>query len=381
MTAATSLTWSPRNWAVVGAEHLGSAGRWWLRGFLALFPAGIAEWLVDRGSKRLVLSADQDMVRLELLTERRRLLAAARAEQDDTPAAIAGFLRTHKLSRADVAIGIRLPSECLFERRLLLPLETQRTLDAVVAHDLLAKTPFRADDIHHDHVAVRSGDKLCIQQWIVRRQIVSDAVEALGLDRGDLGFVETVSENDDPPPCVRLHGLPYDHGRWLRRGLIALAATACALAALAAGLRYHHQQRALDFLAIELSATRAKAQRVRSALDKLEAERASVLRVRSHKRDGPSYLDIWEEVTRTLPSHSWLTELRLSEGSPGKEQQIVMTGFSTAAASLVGLLERSPLLGDAALTAPISVDPLEGKERFAIQARLKTLDPLKTAAR
>ena len=30
---------------------------------------------------------------------------------------------------------------------------------------------------------------------------------------------------------------------------------------------------------------------------------------------------------------------------------------------------------------PISIDPTEGKERFAIQARLKSLDPLKTAAR
>ena len=125
---------------------------------------------------------------------------------------------------------------------------------------------------------------------------------------------------------------------------------------------------------------RVKAQRVRAMLDKLEAERAGVMRLRSQK-NAPGVLDAWEEVTRVLPSHSWLTELRLTDLPGAQEQQLVITGVSPAAASLVGLIDRSALFREAALTAPISIDPTEGKERFAIQAKLRTLDPLKTAAR
>jgi general secretion pathway protein L len=376
-----SLNWSPGHWVSGGAELVRRAGRWWLQGFLDLFPARAGEWLIDRGSKHLILSADQETVLLQLLTDRRRTLASARVSHTDyTPELIDGFLRSHRLRRADVSIGVRLAPESLFARKLLLPLETRRTLDAVVAQDLLAKTPFRLDDIYHDHFISRSGDKLCVWQWVVRRELVGDCVEALGLELGDLAFVEAVAEHNEPHPCVRLQRAPADQNRLLRRAFVGLAFSACVLAALAVGLHYHRQQLMLDALAVELAATRAKAQRVRSALDKLEAERVGVLRLRSRKRDGPGLLDIWEEMTRVLPSHTWLTELRLSD-TVGKEQQIVIAGFSSAAATLVGLLGHSPLFGDAALTAPISIDATEGKERFVIETRLKTLDPLKTAAR
>jgi general secretion pathway protein L len=378
---AGSLNWSAGHWAIGGAEMLRRAGRWWLQEFLALFPAALAEWLTDRGSKSLILSTDQEAVIFELLTDRRRPLGSARVSHTDyTPELIDDFLRAHKLRRTDVSIGARFAPESLFARKLLLPLETRRTLDAVAAQDLLAKTPFRLDDIYHDHLVRRSGDKLCVWQWVVRRQLVSDCVEALGLGLGDLAFVESASENNEPHPCVRLQPAPADQNRWVRRALMGLAFSACVLAVLAVGSQYQRQQQVFDALAAELGTMRAKAQRVRAMLDKLETERAGVLRLRSQKR-APGVLDAWEEVTRVLPSHSWLIELRLSDVSPGREQQLVITGFSPAAASLVGLLDRSPLFGDAALTAPISIDPTEGKERFAIQARLKTLDPLKTAAR
>ena len=80
---------------------------------------------------------------------------------------------------------------------------------------------------------------------------------------------------------------------------------------LAVSLRYYRQQHALDGLVAELAVTRTKAQRVRAALDKLESERAHLPHLRAQK-NGPGVSDIWEEVTRILPAHSWLTEMRLA---------------------------------------------------------------------
>jgi general secretion pathway protein L len=40
----------------------------------------------------------------------------------------------------------------------------------------------------------------------------------------------------------------------------------------------------------------------------------------------------------------------------------------------VGLVDRSTLFADASLTAPIALDPLEERERFALQAKLKRPD-------
>ena len=90
-------------------------------------------------------------------------------------------------------------------------------------------------------------------------------------------------------------------------------------------------------------------------------------------------LEVWEEATRILPPHSWLSELRLSETA--ERRQVVMSGFSAAAARLVGLIDASAIFTDAALAGPIAVDPAEGKERFIIQAHVKGPAKPRTAAR
>jgi general secretion pathway protein L len=58
-----------------------------------------------------------------------------------------------------------------------------------------------------------------------------------------------------------------------------------------------------------------------------------------------------------------------------------MTGLSAAAASLIRLLDRSPVFTEASLVGPIAVDPSEGKERFILQAKLKPAALSKTAPR
>jgi general secretion pathway protein L len=58
-----------------------------------------------------------------------------------------------------------------------------------------------------------------------------------------------------------------------------------------------------------------------------------------------------------------------------------MTGFSAEAASLVGIIDQSPFFADASLTAPIALEPVEQRERFALQAKLKRPEPIRRASR
>jgi general secretion pathway protein L len=376
-----------------GADLVRRVGKWWLQQFLAIFPQRIAEWLTDSGAKSLLLSGDGEAVLLQVRNERRRALATTRINGADyAPEVIDAFLRAQRLGRAmrlgratrlgraDVSMGVQLPESRVFARKLLLPAETERSLDRVLVQDLLAKTPFRLEDIYHDHIIRRSGDRLQIWQWVVRRQFVDEAIEELGLQSGELAFVETDRQGNGPRPRIRLKRAQSEQNRHVQWALAVLTVSAFLLAGLAVGLKYHKQQQTLDTLAGELSVARAKAQRISAALNKLEAERAGLLRLRANKQ-APNLLDAWEEISRVLPTNSWLTELRISDLPGSGEEQLVVTGFSPAAASLVGVIDRSPLFRDAALTAQISVDPTEGKERFAIQAKLKTGDPLRTAAR
>jgi general secretion pathway protein L len=353
----------------------------WLREFLALFPTHIARWLLGRRDARLVLAAEADGISLRLLTEDGEESASERlARADYTPAAVETFLRKQNLRRGDVTLGVRLPRSQVFCRNLTLPREAMGSLDRIVEQDLIAKTPFRREEIYCGYAVARAAnDKLAVRQWIARRDAVEAAAVELSLVRDDVAFVDSDPVGDASAPRIPLRADRAHHSRWIARTAAGLAASAAVLAFVAAGVTYWRQAAELDQLDSQVASARAKAQQVRVAIDKLERKQAVLLRLRARKADEPGLLEAWEEATRVLPSHSWLTELRLSEAS--NQRQIAMTGFSAAAATLVGMIDQSPFFTDTALTSPIALDPTEHRERFVLQAKLKRPEPMRRASR
>src|SRR5262245_22624860 len=68
------------HWASKLSDLFGNFRRWWLRELLFLFPDRFAEWLIDTGSKRLILVAEPDQIVLHLQSENRRSLASMRID-------------------------------------------------------------------------------------------------------------------------------------------------------------------------------------------------------------------------------------------------------------------------------------------------------------
>jgi general secretion pathway protein L len=379
---ATSMVVSrARVWSIKAQEHVRAFGRWWLKEFLALFPRPVADWMIERGSRTLLIVPEADAVGFQLLSDRRRLVASSRmAGEEYSAGAIDVFLKAHGLRRSDILIDISLPPSSVFSRSFTLPLETRRSLDAIVVQDLVAKTPFRLDAIHHAHVVDRVDGKLAISQWVVRRDHVDHAAEALGLAPGEVAFIEApgVGVPGGPVPTIMLRQAAHAGGRWVQWTAVVLALTALALTGAAIGTTVHRQQLVLDDLSSRIAATRVKAKGVMAMMEQAEREQTTLFQLRA-SRGEPGLLDIWEEVSRILPPHTWVSELRLSETADGR--QVVMTGFSAAAASLVGLIDQSPLFKEAALVGAVTMDQTEHKERFVIQASLGKAGKPRTATR
>ena len=349
----------------------GSLARWWLGEFLALFPPRIAQFLTDAGNRNLVIRPGAAEIEFVLRNEAGSVLARTKLPNtSNIRAAIDAMLRGRKLSAKDLAIGIELPPEKFFRREILLPQQARSSIPAIAAQDLSRKTPFRLDDVHHDYSTRPSGEKILVSQLIIRRDFVAEAAEALGLNRHELAFVETgPSSEGEQPSCLKLRQIT-PQASWLPKALIGLAGTAIILTGLAAMLESGRQQAMLDELGAQLTKARAQAQQVGAAQDKARQERSTLDQLRSRKSDAADTLDIWEELSRLLPDHSWLTELRIADSPDKKDRKALITGFSTAAADLVALIDKSPLFQDVALTAPISVDPVEQRERFVLQATI-----------
>lgn len=137
----------------------------------------------------------------------------------------------------------------------------------------------------------------------------------------------------------------------------------------------------IDNLEGQIFATKQKAEQVRVLVNQLEKKQSVLVYLRLYKSGTPGLIDLWNETTRILPPHTWVTEFRLSEAKDKQEQQVSIAGFSAAAPSLVGVVDGSALFADAVLTAPVSLDPVEGRERFALQAKVKKIESINKVLR
>jgi len=366
--------------------HLRRFQQWWLREFLDLFPERVIEFLMGRRRMSLVLEFRDETVSLELLSGSRKSIGSEQCPLSaDMLANVDRFLKMHGIGRQDVELGVRLPAQSLFSRQLRLPAEAADSVDAIIAQDLARKTPFKPVDIYSDHVVLVPSErhgKLTVWQWVIQRKYVEKAVLSLGLEVGAITFIVfDATAPDQPEPLISLRSPARARTSWWYRGMMGLGACAVVLALLAGGLKYWNQQVALDRLDMDIASTSKKAQHVRALVDQLREQNSALLRLRLQRSVAPRLMDLWQEATRVLPSHAWLTEFRLVEVAGKREGQVALFGFSSAAPSLVGLVDGSPLFSDAALTAPIAFDASEGRERFALQAKVRQPDAFKEAAR
>jgi len=359
-------------------------GTWWLKEFLDLFPERIVELLAGGGKNRLVILVDQDRAVLELHRGYHARVASPGIVGANVLPAIDEFLRSQGVERRDVDVGIQLPKESVFCRQLLLPSEAIDAIAAIVADDLARKTPFKSSDIYTDYATLPDdgGKKQIVWQWITRRRHVEDALSRLDMDVETLSFVTFErNEPDQPVPFINLRSGDRRRHAWYEKASVALACSVIVLALLATGIKYWSQQVAMDDLAARIATVATKARQVRASVDRLHEEKNALMRLRLRRQEEPGLIDLWNEATRVLPSRSWLTELRLTEGGEKHEEKISMSGFSSAAPSLVGIVDGSPLFYGAGLTSPIAFDAREGRERFALDAKVRMPDIIKEAAR
>jgi general secretion pathway protein L len=367
------------------SKLLNRFAQWWVKEFLNLFPERYAELFYGRGRPRLVVSASREGVTLELLGGAFAPITSERAASgSNLLLEIDRFLLSRKLERRDVDLGLRLPAESIFGRQLVLPAEAGGVIDDIVAQDLARKTPFKADDVYCDHVAseIAGGEKIEVRQWIIRRQFVHHALAELNMSVDGIAFVVfDARDSGQPVPMINLRRSVEARNSWRHKLVPVLCCSALVLALLSGCLKYLNQQAVLDRLGDEIATTGKKAQHVRALVDQLHEKRNALVRLRLQRSEAPGLIDLWEETTRVMPSHSWLTEFRLTETPDKRESQMIMIGFSGAAPSLVGIVDGSRLFFDAALTSPVAFDAVEGRERFALQAKVRRPAMLKEAAR
>lgn len=280
---------------------------------------------------------------------------------------------------ADVAAALRgasvelvmQPTHYLF-RPLELPARAAEFLGGVVRGQIDRLTPWPAERalFGWSEPDASSGGSITVTVAAMAKDSMAPYLEAL--DREGIRSIAVAAMRPDRPESERpitvidrdLRGGADD--RRVRRVVVATLIAALMLAALTTlaggflGMQLEAQQ---DDLARRVAERRTAMLAARSAQgDPLSAAERVLI---DKKYQTPSVAIVLEVLSRLLPDHTYVTELRIEGGS------MRVVGFTADAPGLIRLFEQSEHFTGATFFAPTTRAPGDSGYRFNIEARLR----------
>lgn len=362
--------------------------RWWIGELTPLLPSASRIALQRRFVRPVIEFADGEAVfwrpefgvgptRL-VISEKVSLTGDAAALLSAGRAAVARLAADSSGGLAAPKVVIALSSRQVLRKELTLPAAVEENLAQTLAYDLDRHTPFRPEQLYFDAVVVsRDAVKKTLRvDWAAAlRSVVDDArkqVEAWGaVPRAVVpGPPATSAKLNLIPDVARPR--PLEWRRWQVWAPTAAVAT-IALAAVIVPLAQKRQYAiALNALSAEAGQQAQAADAVRRQFEVMQNDYDYVL---AKKYAYPSLVQVLDEITRTLPDDTWLTQFELKTTGRGKESQrdLYLRGESGNAGKLIALLEDTKLVEQAAPRSPTTKIQGASGEIFDVGARLRTL--------
>jgi general secretion pathway protein L len=191
-----------------------------------------------------------------------------------------------------------------------------------------------------------------VEHWIIRRDRAREALAQIGLTQDDVDALRI--GGSEPRAVMALRETTLNDAPWGSRAVRAAAVAAIAVTLLGAIAVEWLSAREMTRIADAIVDLRGQGNGANDPVAQLLAIKA-----------GPKMLEVWDELSRLLPDHTYLNELRVVDGAA------TISGYSADAANLLRLLDQSALFTAARLTGPITPDKAERKDRFTLAFRLR----------
>jgi general secretion pathway protein L len=367
--------------------------RWWMAELKPVVPVASRSALRRWRMRPVIEFGEREAVfwRPEIVNGEIELAAMAKAPLQGDPADVAAVGRAAMASIGADAQGkvaarpprvvVALSPRQVMRKRMVLPAAVEENLEQALSYDLDRHTPFRPEQLYFDAVVVDrdAARKTITVDWVAALKTAVDGarrqVEAWGAS------VQAVTPGPASTAPPQLNLIPPEErsrtGSW-RRWQVWVPLVLLAAVALAAVLVPLVQKRdyaiALNKQAEEARVQALAADAVRTQLERAQGEYNFVL---AKKYAYPGSVQLLDAVTRVLPDDTWVTQLEMRTSLHGKDTQrdLVLRGESANAGKLIGLLEDSKLVEQAALrSSTTKIQPGPG-EIFDLGAQVKKLAP------
>jgi general secretion pathway protein L len=256
-------------------------------------------------------------------------------------------------------------SKFLF-RRLELPKQANEFLDGIIRAQIDRLTPWSASDAVYGWTPATETpqERLHLQVIATTRQIAAPYLQLAEKFGAEFISIATFVAGADEPVLVKVLELRSQGTAeirqiqrimsWLFLSVGAVAAISMTFAIVLGGTLDSEQQKI----------SRKIAER-RAAVNVTQDNSGPLSVLGRRKNETPSSVMVLEALSRILPDHTSVTELRI------ENNKLQLTGITQDAPSLVRLMEQSPQFARATFFAPTTRSVGENAERFHMEVQLK----------
>lgn len=341
------------------AVRWGNFASWWISELRQFAPPSWLRLFSGKAMPRVFVWREGDLITSRLVAHDTRL-ERQYSTAEFSASLLDDWLVKVGYRRDQVAVAAALEQDSFLRRDLRVPNEALRCLPQILNQEVLRRTPFQPSEIWHEAQPLEGekGDGIAaVCHWIIPRDRAAFLVAPLGMAVDMFDFLAAKTAEGDILPVIALRMATYSGSLKTSRTIKALAASL--LGSIILGLLIFEFAQAGVATYLEEQLAGAK-----QAVHGGQNSSAQLTRMYALKSE-PGFLAIWDELSRTLPDDTFLSEIRMSAG------RLTISGYSSQAAHLVRTIDQSPIFSDATLVAAITPDAKEGKDRFRITFQLR----------
>jgi general secretion pathway protein L len=344
--------------------------RWWGRELAGLVPASLRRLaerrppviVIDVAGEGLAVGQWSDGVFREVAAAGNGVSERALRDQIERRAG----RRTVKQAQ----VVLRLPPDKALYKSLLLPAMAEDELASALYYQIDRQTPFASSDVYFDYrvrEARDDGKRLAVDLVVVPKAVVDPLRRRLaGLGLAPAAIDVRRAGRDARPEFNLLRSAePVSASRTVVFVNGALALAAIVLLAVAVYVPLDQRRAVSDDLSGRLAFLRKEADAVVRLQAEIERLRNEAGLVERQKHAQAPVTIVFEELSRRLPDHTWVTEIQINGPT------VRLSGYSSASSSLIALLDESPTFKTPRFNSPVTSDPETGQERFNLSIDLE----------
>ncbi len=357
-TLQTQLARLSINYIAPLQRHARTFWRWWSAELLTVLPDSMRQSIASSDEYLFVQISGTDLVVFRGTIERMQELARFPIDAHDSA--------LPDIDQSSHQTTVILPPQKVLETTVTLPAATEENLREVLAFEMDQLTPFSVDDIYYGfEIVERSSSKntIAVHLLATPRKTIDELLPVLRRAGLSPDVITTKAGSTRLNDINLLPRQQLDRAeintRWLYAGLSAVVSLLL-IAAIATPLI--QKQRLINELQPQVTIAMEAAKEGSRLKQNIEliATGSSALLLQKEAR--PMAMVLINEMSKILPDDTWLTRIDIA----GKEVQI--QGQSSTAASLIGLLEESPVFENVRFRSPVTQIPRTDAERFHLSA-------------